>query len=364
MAVIDTATENHTRFIRAEQALLFGKWCISPAGNGWEVKTPSRTYLVACMDQNWSCTCEDFHWYGARGVRCKHIQGVQLWQEQSGFSNPLLEQILLDPAELMTEREDLMDETERIIERLRQPLDMSRVKRRKAPGEGTIPYLEGFDVIAAANELFEFGWSFDLLSEPHIMRWDKLVTTYDHRLKKRVPVQGEGGQPTTEIAGIVYLTGRITVELTDKAYSHADVGRCTFNGDTPEALDMAIAGAATDCLKRCLRQLGEQFGLSLYDKEIARTAGLENGPKSPNGSAQKSSNGRKGEAQPSGNGGAGYSSPDPATAMQQYQDGTAADPNNTAEGEAFLAFQAAHAGEIPASRDGLREWAVSHNGKS
>jgi hypothetical protein len=35
-----------------------------------------------------------------------------------------------------------------------------------------------------------------------------------------------------------------------------------FTGDTPEALDMAIAGAATDCLKRCFRQMGEQFGLS------------------------------------------------------------------------------------------------------
>ena len=41
-----------------------------------------------------------------------------------------------------------------------------------------------------------------------------------------------------------------------------------------QALDMAIAGAATDCLKRCFRQAGEQFGNSLYDKEIARTAGL------------------------------------------------------------------------------------------
>ena len=88
---------------------------------------------------------------------------------------------------------------------------------------------------------------------------------------------GEDGKPTTEIAGIVYITGRITVELDGKAYSHADAGRCIFSGDTPEALDMAIAGAVTDCLKRCFRQLGEQFGNSLYDKEIARTAGLENG---------------------------------------------------------------------------------------
>jgi recombination DNA repair RAD52 pathway protein len=107
------------------------------------------------------------------------------------------------------------------------------------------------------------------------MRWDKAVTFYDKRLKKKVPVLGEDGKPTTEIAGVVYITGRITVELDGKAYNHADAGRCIFSGDTPEALDMAIAGAVTDCLKRCFRQLGEQFGNSLYDKEVARTAGLE-----------------------------------------------------------------------------------------
>ena len=39
------------------------------------------------------------------------------------------------------------------------------------------------------------------------------------------------------------------------------------------ALDTALSGAATDCLKRCFRQLGDQFGLSLYDKETAKTAG-------------------------------------------------------------------------------------------
>jgi hypothetical protein len=40
---------------------------------------------------------------------------------------------------------------------------------------------------------------------------------------------------------------------------------------------MALAGSATDCLKRCFRQMGEQFGNSLYDKEIAQNAGLEQG---------------------------------------------------------------------------------------
>ena len=60
---------------------------------------------------------------------------------------------------------------------------------------------------------------------------------------------------------MVYLTGKITIELDGKAYTHADVGRLSFTGDTPEALDTALSGAATDCLKRCFRQHGDQFGL-------------------------------------------------------------------------------------------------------
>ena len=64
-----------------------------------------------------------------------------------------------------------------------------------------------------------------------------------------------------------------SVNLDGQTYTHSDLGRCMFTGDSPEALDMALAGCVTDCLKRCFRQIGEQFGLSLYDKEIAATAG-------------------------------------------------------------------------------------------
>jgi recombination DNA repair RAD52 pathway protein len=64
-----------------------------------------------------------------------------------------------------------MNDAKTILERLSQPLEMTRVKRRQAPGEGTIPYLEGFDVLQTANEIFEYRWSFDLRSEPKVMVW-------------------------------------------------------------------------------------------------------------------------------------------------------------------------------------------------
>lgn len=241
---------------------------------------------------------------------------------------------------------------EQILWRLRQPLDMNRVKRRQAPGLGSVPYLEGYDVIETANDLFAFRWSFDLLSEPHIMRWDRTVTFYDQRLKKKVPLLGDDGQPVTEAAGVAYITGRITVELGGQLCSHADIGRCIFNGDTPEALDMAIAGAVTDCLKRCFRQLGEQFGNSLYDKEIARTAGLE-------------SQGRNGT---NGNGSNGSAKSEKAARpapleTHSYRDGAAVDTANPAEVEAFAAFQSVHQGLAPASREVLRAWAANQNGQ-
>lgn len=254
--------------------------------------------------------------------------------------------------------------TDEVIWRLRQPLDMNRVKRRQAPGQGTVPFLEGFDVIEVANELFQFRWSFDLLGEPKIMRWDKVVTFYDQKARKKVPLLGEDGKPTTEIAGITYLTGKVTIEFGDKTYSHADVGRCIFSGDTPEALDMAIAGAATDCLKRCFRQCGDQFGLTLYDKEVAKTAGLENGSSSEAASTRNGSH-EPPTARPTPSNLPSTSPPTAAaqTEALQYRDGTAVEVSNVAEVTAFNTFKADHQGLAPATRDVLRAWSARSNGK-
>ena len=249
---------------------------------------------------------------------------------------------------------------EDLIARLRQPLDMSRVKRRQAPGQGTVPYLEGFDVLEMANDLFQFRWSFDLLGEPQVMRWERQVTIYDQQARRKVPLLGEDGRPVYEPVGICYITGRVQVELGGGLYSHADVGRCVFSGDSPEALDMAIAGAATDCLKRCFRQMGEQFGNGLYDKETARTAGIENDGSNGHGSNGNGRSEKPAAPKPP----APSNAPSAQTAVPQYRDGVAVEASNTAEMEAFAAFQSAHQGLAPASREVLRAWAASRNGKS
>ena len=270
-------TAQTERTVRAREALRAHAFHIEPDGaDAWTVKNGDRQpYTVRCMEGNWSCTCPDF---GQRGpaVRCKHIEAVRL--SLAGPSgNPILpeqhkEQTMSNPNE---------GPTERVLQELRRPLDMARVKRRQAPGQGTVPFLEGYDVIQRANDIFSFAWSFDLLKEPVLMRWQKTQTYYSQQHRRKMPILDEQGHPVTEEVGIVWITGKVTVELDGKPVSHADVGRCTFTGDTPEALDMALAGAATDCLKRCFRQFGEQFGLSLYDKEVAQSAGLENSVRAP-----------------------------------------------------------------------------------
>ena len=366
----------HERTARAQAALQRGDMQVMILMEcTWTVASKSSHYTVSLDGDAWACTCPDFTGRCQRfGLRCKHIEAVRLIETEKIAESGLVDQYTYPQIsttyteEPMTQSKPTPDpptldpSSEQILWRLRQPLDMSRVKRRQAPGQGTVPYLEGYDVIEAANDLFLFRWSFDLLSEPHIMRWDKTVTFYDQRARKKVPVLGEDGQPTTESAGVTYITGRITIELDGKAYHHADVGRCIFNGDTPEALDMAIAGAVTDCLKRCFRQMGEQFGNSLYDKEIARTAGLENG--GPNG---RGSNGsgkpEKATEQAASNPPAPSNSPAAQTETLQYRDNTTVDTSNAAEMEAFNTFKSAHQGLAPASREVLRAWVSSHNGK-
>ena len=357
------------RIVRAQEALQNGEMQVFPVnGSTWTVASKGNRYTVSQDGTVWACTCPDFTGRCQRfHLKCKHIGAVCITeigqrlfpQEISSISLTNMEENM--PRSTQSEPTVQTDSdlsppqnlsfTDQLIARLRQPLDMNRVKRRQSSGQATVPYLEGYSVIEAANDLFEFRWSFDLAGEPRIMRWDKLVTTYDSRTRKKSPILGEDGRPLTEPVGVVYITGRIEIELDDKPYGHADVGRCTFTGDTPEALDMAIAGAATDCLKRCFRQLGEQFGLTLYDKEIAKTAGLD----FPQGSGESAHRRNGNGSQP------------PAAATETsikatYRDGTAVDANNAAELTAFQAYTAAHNGQVPISRDALRIWLSNQNG--
>lgn len=336
----DPAQQQRTE--RAWQGLTGGTFAVQRIGpSQWSVKNGDKLpYAVQLNDSLWSCTCPDFQKNGPE-LRCKHVEAVRIAETQQTYPSI--------PQETPTMSNTPPNDFDHIVTELRQPLDMARVKRRQAPGSGTVPYLEGYDVIETANRIFSFRWSFNLLSEPQITRWNRRVLVWDAQTRKKLPALDAQGHPQMEEVGIIHITGSVAVDLDGQTYTHSDLGRCMFTGGSPEALDMALAGCVTDCLKRCFRQLGEQFGLSLYDKEIAATAGTSNaastGANGSNGSAEKAT--RTGH------------SPAPAGKAQAvpdraYLDGTKVNGNES-ERSAFDAFLKAK-GQAPKSRDALREW--------
>ena len=310
----------------------------------------------AARGELWVCTCMDYRQRGPQ-IRCKHIEGVRLSEAAQNQSiQTIKKETFMDTPQLPS-KESLSERVDRILWELRQPLDMSRVKRRQAPGMGSVPYLEGYDVIERANAVFGFAWSFDLVGEPVIVRWQKKVLAWNQQEKRKAPVMDANGNVQVEEVGIVYITGKVSIDLGGKLYSHSDLGRCIFTGDTPEALDMALAGSATDCLKRCFRQLGSQFGNDLYDKEIAQNAGLEQGRENGSGSSSASQASAKPTSpsqSTSTNSGNGSAPANAAPVIRKYSDGASVN-GNVSEQEAFDHYKKA-VGIAPASKEALRTW--------
>lgn len=105
-------------------------------------------------------------------------------------------------------------------------------------------YLEGHYVIDVLNSIFPLRWSFQLCSEP--VHTPASVTDQ------------------ARAAGSYSIRGRLTIRAEGlEAVVHEDTGVGTYAGELQR--EKAIKEAATDCLKRCARQLGWQFGNSLYD---------------------------------------------------------------------------------------------------
>ncbi len=340
---------------RAKAALLTGQFQVSRVAPGqWTVKNGDKLpYTVTLAEDNWTCTCLDYQQRGPM-LNCKHIEGVRLSEAAQSLINlSIHKEIPMEQPQISLEsglqgQFDHPIDEDHLLWELRQPLDMSRVKRRQAPGLGSVPFLEGHDVIERANAIFGFAWSFELVGEPVVLRWQKKVLIWNEKQKRKVPLIDDNGNFQTEEIGIVYVAGKVLVDLGGKQYCHADLGRCIFSGDTPEALDMALAGSATDCLKRCFRQLGEQFGNSLYDKEIAQNAGLDmnrdlnrptGAPASPRPQSTQFPASAPGRSRHS---------------TRKYADGTHVN-GNVSEQEAFDRYQQQY-NLPPASKTDLRAW--------
>lgn len=128
---------------------------------------------------------------------------------------------------------------------LEQELDQARVKHRDAGRGQQVPYLEGYDIIDAANRIFGFdGWSYEVESAG-------IASTFE--------VERRGARVT-----LTQYEARVKVSAL--GVTRKDVGLSLTDSDRPEAHDTAYKGAVTDALKRALRTYGPQFGNDLYDK--------------------------------------------------------------------------------------------------
>ena len=152
------------------------------------------------------------------------------------------------------------EEQEKLLD---EPLLRENVKTRDGTGKTQLSYLASFHVIAEANRIFGFGgWDTEILS---LTQTDK--TEYEK------PPYKPNDKPK-QMVSISYLCKlRIAIKAGDSLVVREDVG---FGNGVAGAtaygigscIELASKEAVTDALKRCMRYFGDQFGLSLYDKEV------------------------------------------------------------------------------------------------
>ncbi len=146
---------------------------------------------------------------------------------------------------------------------LDQKLPASAVMKR-IQGGAEVSYVGGWTVIENANRIFGYqGWEFqlgDLKEVEHSEVTDKSGTKKGWRIAYiatgRVNIFYEGD-----------IAGKGTNESHTVEFADVGFGNATSYQSIGDAVESAVKEAATDCMKRCLRFMGNQFGLALYDKE-------------------------------------------------------------------------------------------------
>lgn len=128
---------------------------------------------------------------------------------------------------------------------LAAPLDASTIKQRPGGGGRQLLYISGDTAIDAANRIFGFGqWGYTILSRTHEVIEDEKKGRIDFYTSD-IELSVHGALYPFPGDGVGVVNAPYTVEMHEKARKEA----------------------TTDALKRALRHYGDQFGLSLYDKD-------------------------------------------------------------------------------------------------
>lgn len=120
-------------------------------------------------------------------------------------------------------------------------------------------HLEAWDVRRYLIKVFGYGgWDFEV-------RETEMVSHVAEERQRK-----SDGKPYTAHTVIYRVTGRLTVKDTTGAvvavYDDAATGDGPNQPSLADAHDLALKTAVSQALKRCAVNLGDQFGLSLYNK--------------------------------------------------------------------------------------------------
>jgi recombination DNA repair RAD52 pathway protein len=131
-------------------------------------------------------------------------------------------------------------------EQLLKGIHRSRVASRKGGGGKSLAYVEAYDIKAHMIRIFGFGeWSWDVLAADLVYAFGPTDGQRNHQVGYRV-------------------IGKLTIHATGATYTEAAVGMANLP-DVGEAHDMAVKTGESDAFKRAAINLGDQFGLSLYN---------------------------------------------------------------------------------------------------
>lgn len=152
---------------------------------------------------------------------------------------------------------------------LSEPLDPKAIKQISRGGRNA-DYISGFTAISAANRIFGFdGWNSDLVDIHCVESSQQENQNYAGRDNKR--------------GYLVAYTARVRVTIGEQSHEDIGYGEGIDYTNVGQAHESAVKEAVTDALKRALRHWGDQFGLSLYDKDRDRTES----PPAPSQAASK-----------------------------------------------------------------------------
>jgi recombination DNA repair RAD52 pathway protein len=141
------------------------------------------------------------------------------------------------------------------LEQLFRPLNPDRIKTRDRQA-----YIEAWDVIAHLSRIFG------------PFNWNKEVR--DVELLYDTPVEWERNGIVKSGFDVAYrATVRLTVNspLGYKVSEDAATGQAQHQPSRGDAHDLALKTAVSDALKRAAKDLGNQFGLSLYHEGSAES---------------------------------------------------------------------------------------------